>query len=475
MLSLVKLKRISAIQNALAAMVCGMVIVLADALAWFAVYLVLAPSNQMAATKFVIMAAAWGAWSAMVHRQYSRRHSFWTELGIVLQGILMLAFVGSMLKAIIGNSDNLRAWWLACFLLFFALPIFRWLARALLRRCGLWIWPTLVFGGGDNARQAVLALRDEAAMGYAVAGVVLQKCGVMGEDFRELGCSLLPWPESTHDFESLHGYHCVIALEAHEFELRDRLIRQLSQHRANHVHVIPAMRGVPLFGLASTSFFSHEVLMIHVRNNLCNPMHRWIKRLFDLVTASILVVALSPLMLWVAYKIWRSDGTPIIFSQSRVGKGLESFKFYKFRSMKKNAEDMLKNWEAANSSEWREYIANNFKLSNDPRLISVGALIRRTSIDELPQLFNVIKGDMSLVGPRPLLLRELGEYGDDLCLYAQTPPGLTGLWQISGRSQTTFDDRVAFDAWYVKNWSIWTDITILFKTISVVSGGRGAY
>lgn len=143
--------------------------------------------------------------------------------------------------------------------------------------------------------------------------------------------------------------------------------------------------------------------------------------------------------------------------------------------MVKNAENMLKQWEATNSPVWQEYVANNFKLANDPRLISIGAMIRRTSIDELPQLFNVIMGDMSLVGPRPLLPREINDYGEDLSLYGQTPPGLTGLWQVSGRSQTTFEDRIGFDSWYVKNWSIWMDITILFKTWSVVFRRTGAY
>jgi undecaprenyl-phosphate galactose phosphotransferase len=180
-------------------------------------------------------------------------------------------------------------------------------------------------------------------------------------------------------------------------------------------------------------------------------------------------------MLWVAYKVWRSDGAPVIFSQPRLGKGLKTFKFYKFRSMVKNAEDILEQWETTQSPKWKEYIDNNFKLACDPRLIKIGAMIRRTSINELPQLFNVIKGDMSLVGPRPLLPREKDDYGEDISLYGQTPPGLTGLWQVSGRSQTTFDDRVAFDCWYVKNWSIWTDITILFKTWSVVFKRNGAY
>jgi undecaprenyl-phosphate galactose phosphotransferase len=210
-------------------------------------------------------------------------------------------------------------------------------------------------------------------------------------------------------------------------------------------------------------------------HKLSNPLYRFLKRFLDIIGSLSLILLLSPLMTWVAYRIWRSDGAPIIFSQKRVGKGLKPFNLYKFRSMTKSAESMLKSWEKTNSPEWQEYTANNFKLANDPRLISIGAFIRRTSIDELPQLFNVLRGEMSLVGPRPLLPREQTDYGDDLSLYAQTPPGLTGLWQVSGRSQTTFEDRVIFDTWYVKNWSIWTDITILFKTWSVVFKRRGAY
>lgn len=448
---------------------------LADVLAWVIAYQTVTLFNQMASGKFAIMAAAWCAWAALVRKQYNRRHSFWTELGLILQGLCMLAFVGSLLKVVTGNADSLASWLFACLLLVFVMPLLRSGGRAVLRKLSLWDRPTLIFGGSGNALQAVLALRGEAAMGYAVAGLVLPHGALASPALCALACPLLPWPEVKHEFEQLRGYHCVIALESHEFELRDKLIRQLSQHQVSHVHVIPAMRGVPLFGLATTSFLSHEVLMIHVRNNLMNPVHCWIKRVFDVVGATCLVVLLSPLMLWVAYKIWRSDGMPVIFSQPRVGKGLKTFKFYKFRSMVKNAEDMLKQWESTHSPEWQEYTANNFKLANDPRLISIGAMIRRTSIDELPQLFNVVMGDMSLVGPRPLLPREKNDYGEDLSLYGQTPPGLTGLWQVSGRSQTTFDERVAFDTWYVKNWSIWTDITILFKTWSVVFRRSGAY
>lgn len=448
---------------------------IADLCAWYIAYQLAVTLAPVSAIKFAIMAAAWSAWAAFVRNQYSRRYSFWTELGLIIQGVSMLAFVGGMLKALIGHTDSLWIWFVACMVLLVLVPILRALVRTLLGAVDWWSRATIVFGGGENAREAVLALHAEPSMGYKVSAQVWQTDLRLDDEAKTKDLVQVAWPSSLDEFEKLRLFQCVIALEAHEFELRDALLRQLSLHQVQHLHVIPAMRGVPLFGLASTNFFSHEVLMIHVRNNLLNPLHRWAKRLFDLLGALCLIILLSPVMLLIAYKIWRIDGGPVIFSQYRVGKGLRIFNFYKFRSMKKNAEEMLKCWEINNSPEWQEYTVNNFKLANDPRLIGIGAMIRRTSIDELPQLFNVIKGDMSLVGPRPLLPREQYDYGDDLCLYAQTPPGLTGLWQISGRSQTTFSDRVAFDAWYIKNWSIWTDISILFKTIKVVSGRQGAY
>jgi len=143
--------------------------------------------------------------------------------------------------------------------------------------------------------------------------------------------------------------------------------------------------------------------------------------------------------------------------------------------MVNGAEDLLMQWKASNSPEWQRYVADNFKLANDPRVLQVGRFIRRSSLDELPQLFNVLRGDMSLVGPRPLLSRELVDYGPDIALYQLATPGLTGLWQISGRSGTRFADRVGFDVWYVKNWSLWIDIVILLKTVTVVFNKEGAY
>jgi Undecaprenyl-phosphate galactose phosphotransferase WbaP len=467
-----KLKPVSVFLGTLATLISGLFLALVDALAWLVAYQVVAPSSQMAATKFAIMAAAWCAWSALVRRQYNRRHSFWTELGIILQGIFMLTFVGSMLKAIIGNADSLQAWWGACLILAFAIPLFRWLARALLRQCGLWTLPSLVFGEDENAHQAVLALRDEAAMGYAVAGVVSPRLGG-GVDMCALGCPILPWPKVAQDFELLRGYHCIIALEAHQFEMRDTLIRRLSQYQVRHVHVIPAMRGVPLFGLATTNFFSHEVLMIHIKNRLSLISLRVLKRSFDVVGSVALLIVLAPLFAYLAYKVSRDGGNPF-FGHKRVGRAGKEFYCYKFRSMIINAQEVLTDLLASDAiarAEWEK----DFKLKNDPRINTIGHFLRRTSLDELPQLWNVLKGDMSLVGPRPVVQAELARYGEDVVYYLMAKPGMTGLWQVSGRNDVDYETRVYFDSWYVKNWSLWTDIAILFKTISVVTGRRGAY
>lgn len=444
---------------------------LADVLAWGLSFALAAPPH-LPLPNLLVLLALWLAWFGVFRRRYQRRQPFWSELLGLIKGSAAFMALNLLASLLAAQTLHLLAHARWGLLLVLLLVLARALARAGLNQLGIWARPAVIFGAGENAQQAALALRSEPGMGFAVQAFIAPPGAAV--HVTDTG-KQREWPQSEAEFKALQRFHCIIALEASQSELRDHLILQLSQHQIKSVSVIPSMRGVPLFGLETTQFFSHEVLMIHVRNNLMNPVHHWTKRVFDVVGASCLIVLLSPLMLWVAYKIWRSDGAPVIFSQPRVGQGLKTFKFYKFRSMVKNAEDMLKHWEATQSPEWQEYTANNFKLANDTRLISIGALIRRTSIDELPQLFNVIMGDMSLVGPRPLLPRETNDYGKELSLYGQTPPGLTGLWQVSGRSQTTFEDRVAFDTWYVKNWSIWTDITILFKTWSVVFKRKGAY
>jgi lipopolysaccharide/colanic/teichoic acid biosynthesis glycosyltransferase len=200
-----------------------------------------------------------------------------------------------------------------------------------------------------------------------------------------------------------------------------------------------------------------------------------LKRGMDLVLSAILLLILSPLLLILfALIALDSPGHPI-FAQERVGRDLQPFRCLKFRSMHVNAEAMLARWRTENSEIYEQYRASNFKLKNDPRVTRMGAFVRRHSLDELPQLLNVLLGDMSLIGPRPLLMRELTDYSGDLSAYGSVRPGITGLWQVSGRSNTTFADRARLDGEYVKTMSLAGDLSILLRTVSVVFGKNGAY
>ena len=201
------------------------------------------------------------------------------------------------------------------------------------------------------------------------------------------------------------------------------------------------------------------------------PIYLICKRMTDFVLALLGLAILSPVFLIVAFLIkWDDPKGTVFFGQDRVGKDGELFKMYKFRSMYVDAEERL-----SNLLEHNEVSGAMFKMKEDPRVTKIGACIRKCSIDELPQLFNVLMGDMSLVGPRPALIREVAEYTSHDKQRLLVTPGISGLWQVSGRSRLTFAQMVELDLDYVTTRSYWMDIKILFKTIKVVCNGDGAY
>jgi undecaprenyl-phosphate galactose phosphotransferase len=201
-----------------------------------------------------------------------------------------------------------------------------------------------------------------------------------------------------------------------------------------------------------------------------------VKRAFDIVASSFFLVVLAPVFFYCYCRIRLEDGGRALYRQQRIGHKGKPFELLKFRSMVNDAEEMLTQWKFDNSNLYLAYVRNNFKLADDPRILKVGRWMRYTSMDELPQLWNVLRGDMSLIGPRPLLEREVPDYlSEALYSYGQVRPGLSGVWQVSGRSGTTFKDRALMDMWYVRNWSLWVDIVILIKTIRVVLRRTGAY
>ncbi|HHD2620505.1 TPA: exopolysaccharide biosynthesis polyprenyl glycosylphosphotransferase, partial [Escherichia coli] len=253
------------------------------------------------------------------------------------------------------------------------------------------------------------------------------------------------------------------AVESHQSEMRNSWLRNFMIQGFRYVSVIPTLRGMPLDSTDMSFIFSHEVMIFRVQQNLAKWSSRTLKRLFDIIASIAIIILLSPVLLYIS-RLVKKDGGPAIYGHERIGKDGKPFKCLKFRSMVTNSKDVL-NELLQNDPEAKREWDTTFKLKNDPRITKIGAVLRRTSLDELPQLFNVLKGEMSLVGPRPIITAELERYNEEVDYYLLSKPGMTGLWQVSGRSDVDYETRVYLDAWYVKNWSMWNDIAILFKTV----------
>ncbi len=207
---------------------------------------------------------------------------------------------------------------------------------------------------------------------------------------------------------------------------------------------------------------------------LLAPRNQALKRAFEVAIAVILFVLAVPLAVVIAIAIVFETRGPVFFGHTRIGKDQRRFRVWKFRSMVADADTALRKYLGEHPdrrAEWRY----THKLKQDPRVTRVGRLLRRSSLDELPQLWNVLRGDMSLIGPRPIVEEEIAKYGPAISLYERVLPGLSGLWQVSGRADTGYLRRVDLDCEYIRNWSFAVDLKILLKTVRVVLCGHGAY
>ena len=237
---------------------------------------------------------------------------------------------------------------------------------------------------------------------------------------------------------------------------------------------MPEISGIAAYGTDIKYFFNQQMIAFEIKNNLSNPITYISKRIIDYILSVIIFAVIIIPMIAVMILIKLTSPGAVIYSQERIGKNGKPFKCHKFRTMFNDADErlneiLLKDPEKKN--EWERY----WKLKDDPRITPVGKFLRKTSLDELPQIFNVLKGEMSLVGPRPVVKKEIEDYyKEEAEYYFKVPPGITGLWQVSGRSNTSYDYRVSLDSWYVKNWNLWLDVVILLKTVKAVIKHEGA-
>lgn len=404
-------------------------------------------------------------------RHYTYRKPFWFELKEVLRTLVIFFIIELSILALSKLYVSRTLWILTWIVALIVVPIVRVGLKNLLIKFKLYQKDTVIIGNGKNAKDVYKALVDEAYLGFNLCYFIsldtlpeenLDDIKVMDAKNKDI-ISFLKLDSQTTQF--------ILALDNEES--LDFWLRYLAKNKCCSVSVIPNMRGIPLYGTDMSFLFSHEMLLLRINNNLAKSSSRILKRTMDIIGSLAIITALSPLLVYLYFAV-KKDGGNAIYGHSRIGRNGKTFKCLKFRSMVVNSKEVLDELLKTDPEarvEWEK----DFKLKNDPRITKIGAFIRKTSLDELPQLFNVLKGEMSLVGPRPIVADELERYQDDVDYYLMAKPGMTGLWQVSGRNDVDYDTRVYFDSWYVKNWSLWNDIAILFKTVSVVLKRDGAY
>jgi Undecaprenyl-phosphate galactose phosphotransferase WbaP len=351
-----------------------------------------------------------------------------------------------------------------------AVALCRCAARRAFGGSAWWGREAVILGSGSLAQRLAAHLRRRPGMGIRVVGLLER-----GDDETSGMAAGIPVIGHIADApvlaEQMNVRYALVALPGLE---RDELARLIERYTASfhHVYVVP-----DLPGLSSLGVHAHDLggmLGVEISHRLLFRTPQTLKRAFDVAAASAGLLAFSPFLLLTALLIrWSSNG-PVFYCQTRRGRNGEVFRAWKFRTMVPDADRVLAS-HLASHPELRQEWDKDHKLKCDPRVTAVGRLLRKTSLDELPQLWNVLRGEMSLVGPRPIVDEEIPKYGAKYALYKKVRPGISGLWQVSGRNNTTYEERVGFDEYYVRNWSPWLDLYILGRTVKVVLTGDGAY
>ncbi len=354
---------------------------------------------------------------------------------------------------------------------FIGLTCGRFAMKRIMVVTGLWRSPVIFVGSVKTAELIDRAFKEEIHMGYEIVGVI--------DDSPQTGKGpKYPVYRNLYDAEfmikSSKIQDVIIAAEGlPKAKLLDLIYR--IQPLVKNLAVVPDLIGVPMSNMEVNTLLNQQAILLNVKNNLANRWNGLFKRVFDLTAGLLICIPLLPVMTLIWLWIRLDSRGPACYNAKRIGKNGREFICYKFRSMHLNGDDMLEAFLATNpeaKSEWERFCKLK---THDPRLTKVGRFLRQYSLDELPQIFNVLKGEMSLVGPRPYLPREREIMGVFYETIIQTVPGITGLWQTQGRNDVTFEGRLNLDSWYVRNWSFWLDVTLLLKTVEVVAGKRGAF
>ena len=347
-------------------------------------------------------------------------------------------------------------------------PFVRHFVKRAVMRLGLWGKPVVVLGASETGERVITALRRELGLGFVPAAVFDDQVSEPGE-ISGMPCGDL---DAAGRVALEYGIDTAIVAMPRTDRGRFEEVIDWAGTRFRRVVVVPELPGYA----ANSAMVARDLagtFGVEIKQNLLNPWSERAKRVLDLFGAGLGGLLVSPLLFALVLWIRLDSPGPAIYGQQRVGTGGRTFRCWKFRTMCLDAEKAL-NEHLQNDPTLQAEWEHDQKLRDDPRVTSVGRFLRETSLDELPQLWNVLKGEMSLVGPRPIVEAEIPRYGSMYHLYKRVRPGISGLWQVGGRSDTGYDERVALDAYYVRNWSVWLDLVILARTIATVASRRGA-
>lgn len=424
---------------------------------------------------------------------YSKRQPFWEETqhlirAIFLSFVAIFAFVSlGKLSSVISRIVILETGLFSLFLI----PLFRYFWKPFLHRWGIGVKRTLLLGEGAWATLAHLGLYRDHYMGIRVLGRIAlpdepsfmekgEEKELVLENFSLSGKVAPPLPElgslmHLKDIvRRMNVRGAVIAVPHLRRQEISRLVAYVQSHVLS-VYVVPNISQVNLVNSELLYLFYEEIFLLGIHNNLKSRANRFVKSLSDFVLALFLIIPLLPLMSVISLIVAATSPGPVFYTQYRMGQKGKMFPIFKFRTMTLDADKKLNDILTQNPEMEKEF-REKYKLENDPRITPIGRFLRKTSLDELPQIMNVLRREMSFVGPRPVTRDELHFlYREASEEYSLVKPGITGLWQVSGRSERGYAARIRLDLWYIRNWSLWLDFVILIRTIGVVFSGRGSW
>ncbi len=410
---------------------------------------------------------------------YTKRMPFWDEVRELIKAVTIAVFVIFAVTSLGKVTYKIsRLTFILLFMCSIAVfPFLRLMGKKMLFRMNIWKENLIILGAGRAGQEIARGMDSEGHLGYNIIGF-------LDDDPDKIGRTIMINDKALKVFGRVKNFTkflslldistVIIAIPSYAVEELSKLTEHVQKY-TRRVLLVPDLKGIALVNTEIEHLSAQQMFMLKINNNLKSDFNKFIKKSFDLVFSILFLPCLFVLVVIFGILIRADSRGSVFLKQDRIGKDGKVFKCIKFRTMFGNAEEILDNYLEKNEgarAEWSRYK----KLRDyDPRVTRIGKFLRRTSLDELPQIFNVIAGDMSLFGPRPYLPEEEEEIRGFSDLIFLTSPGITGLWQVSGRNILDFEERVKLDTWYVLNWSLWLDIVIFFKTIRVVLNKEGAY